>query len=215
MNSNRTNDPVHDYILSISQQEPAILQALREKTANLTKVPPMHIGPDQGQFMQLLIKLNQTRSILELGTFTGYSALWMALALPDDGHIISCDIKEDWSKIAREHWMQAGVADKITLKLQPALTVLAQQSPNQFDMIFIDADKANYPKYYEQSVALIKPGGVILVDNIFCGGRVMDKKITREAVEKIRETSAIMKNDHRMDLSIIPIGDSIALARKK
>lgn len=216
MSKNKINfdDKLYQYLLSISKPEPELLQKLREKTATLD-APRMEITPDQGQFMQLLIKLLGVKNILEIGTFTGYSALWCALALPEEGKITCCDINKEWTDIAKDFWQQAGVAQKIELKLQPALDSLNEMETESFDLIFIDADKANYPNYYEKSLTLLKPGGLIIIDNIFFGGSVTDPSITRDAVVKIRETSQTMKNDDRIDLSIIPVGDGIALARKK
>ncbi len=179
----------------------------------------MQISPEQGQFMALLVRLMGARRILEVGTFTGYSALAMALALPADGRLIACDISEKWTAIARRYWRDAGVADRITLCLAPALVtldgLLRERAGDTFDIVFIDADKQSYTAYYERALDLLHPGGIVLVDNTLWGGAVADASRTDRDTVAIRAFNAALKIDERIDLSLVPIGDGLTLARKR
>jgi caffeoyl-CoA O-methyltransferase len=178
----------------------------------------MQISPEQGQLMALLIRLLQARKILEIGVFTGYSSLIMALNLPQDGKIVACDISEEWTSIARRYWTDAGVIHKIDLRLAPALTtldsLLANGEAETFDFAFIDADKKNYKEYYERSLRLLRPGGLIAVDNVLWSGRVADARNTEADTESIREFNRILRADPRIFLSLIPISDGLTLALK-
>ena len=172
---------LYDYLLSVSLREPKILAQLRQETAQHPS-GGMQIAPDQGQFMALLLQLMGAKKVLEIGTFTGYSTLWMALALPPDGTVTACDVSEEYTAIARRYWQTAGVADKITLHLAPALDTLAQLlATNQagtFDFAFIDADKVNHSYYSEKSLALLRSGGLIAIDNVLFSGALSDLSIS-------------------------------------
>lgn len=205
-------------MLSVSLREPAILKSLREETAKLPS-SVMQISPEQGQFMAFLIGLMGAKKTLEIGVYTGYSSLAVALALPDDGQIIACDISTETSAIAKRFWIKAGVEQKIDLKLAPALQTLdqliEQGASNTFDFAFIDADKFNYANYYERSLALVRPGGLILIDNVLWSGKVADPKDHDKQTEAIRQLNAMIYNDERVNLSLLPLGDGLTLAQKK
>ncbi len=219
--SNRTialDDRLYDYMLKVSSRESGVLRRLRAETLTLPR-PEMQIAPEQGQFMRLLVQLMGAERILEIGTFTGYSALWMALSLPPEGRIVACDISEEWTEIARRYWVEAGVADCIELRLGPALetmeNLLADEQDETFDFVFIDADKQNYLAYYETALQLVRPGGLIAVDNVLWGGSVADFTKQDEDTEAIRLLNNTLHRDRRVDLSLVPIGDGLTLARKR
>ncbi|MFB8790107.1 MAG: class I SAM-dependent methyltransferase, partial [Potamolinea sp.] len=174
------DERLYDYLLSVSLREPEILRQLREETAN-HPMGRMQIAPDQGQFMALLVQLIGAKKVLEIGVFTGYSSLVVALSLPSDGKIIACDISAEDTNIARRYWEKAGVADKIELRLAPALQTLdeliASVEINSFDFVFIDADKRNYPEYYERALQLVRIGGLIAIDNVLWSGKVADPQV--------------------------------------
>jgi predicted O-methyltransferase YrrM len=211
-------DPLYEYFLSVSLREPEILSRLRKETAR-TPDFQMQISPEQGQFMALLIRLSQATKILEIGVFTGYSSLIMALSLPHDGKIVACDISDEWTSVARRYWTEAGVVHKIDLRLAPALatldSLLANGEAETFDFAFIDADKKNYKEYYERSLKLLRPGGLIAVDNVLWSGRVADAGETEADTESIREFNRTLHADRRVFLSLIPIGDGLTLALKR
>lgn len=179
----------------------------------------MQIAPEQGQFLHLLTRLLGAKRCLEIGTFTGYSAAWMALALPAEGHLICCERNAKWSRLAHEHWTQAGLAERIELRqgeaAQTLAGLLAEDAAGSFDLVFIDADKTNYPLYYESALELIRPGGLIAVDNVLWGGSVIDNADTDPDTEAIRAFNRMLHADARVDLSLVPIGDGLALARKR
>lgn len=219
--SNRTlglEPALYNYLLAVSLREPPILQALRDRTASYP-MSQMQIAPEQGQFMALLVKLANVRKALELGVFTGYSALAVALALPPEGRLVACDISEEHTAIARQFWEKAGVANKIDLRIGEAITTLQQLiaagEANTFDFAFIDADKRNYAPYYEQALLLVRPGGLIAIDNVFWSGRVADPKVTDNRTQRMREFNQKLHKDERIELSIIPIGDGLTLAVKR
>jgi predicted O-methyltransferase YrrM len=207
-----------EYIRHVSLREPEVLRRLREETASHPMVS-MQISPEQGQFMALLVAMLNAKRTLEIGVFTGYSALAVALALPEDGHVIACDVSEEWTSVARRYWREAGVDRKIDLRLRPAiqtlddLIVLGQG--NGFDFAFIDADKANYANYYERCLTLIRPGGLIAVDNVLWSGKVADPSDDEEDTRAIRAFNEKLKNDQRVWLSMLPIRDGLTLACKK
>lgn len=209
---------LYDYILDVSLREPSILRRLREETAGLEQAR-MQIGPDQGQFMALLVELMGARNTLEVGTFTGYSALAVALALPNDGRLVACDVSEEWTAIGRPYWEEAGVADKIDLRLAPALetldALLAEGLAGTFDFAFIDADKEGYEAYFERALELIRPGGLIALDNTLWEGKVLDPQVTDVNTEAIRRINTKLARDERVTLSLLPIGDGLTLARKR
>lgn len=219
--SNRTismTDDLYGYMLQNSLREPEVLKRLRDETAAHPQAR-MQISPEQGQFMQLLVKLLGARRCVEVGVFTGYSSLAVALALPGDGHILACDVSEEFTAVARRYWKEAGVAGKIELKLAPAVETLDDRikagEAGSYDFGFIDADKANYSHYYERILKLLRPGGVVAVDNVLWNGRVLDKADTSEDTVAIRAFNNALHKDERVDLSMIPIGDGLTLARKR
>ncbi len=179
----------------------------------------MQISPEQGALMAMIVTLTGARRVLELGVFTGYSSLAMALAMPDDGRITACDRDEEWTGIARRYWQDAGVAHKIDLRLGPALdtleALLAEGRAETYDFAFIDADKGNYDAYYEQSLKLVRPGGLIALDNTLQDGRVADASAQEGNVPVIRALNEKLHADSRIDLSMVPIGDGLTLARKR
>lgn len=209
---------VYEYLLSVSIRETEILRQLREETAN-HRLGRMQISPEQGQFMALLLKLIRAKKVLEIGVFTGYSSTIMALALPDDGKIIACDVSEEFTQIAQKYWQKAEVEGKIDLYLAPALDTLdkliSQGESGTFDFVFIDADKSNYENYYEKSLQLVRVGGVIAIDNVLWSGKVADLEIQDHQTQTIRNFNHKLAKDHRIDLSLIPIGDGLTLAYKK
>lgn len=208
---------LYDYLVSVSVREPEILTQLRQETAQLP-MAIMQISPEQGQFMALLVKLLGAKKTLDIGVFTGYSSLVVALALPADGKIIACDVSEEYTNIARRYWEKAGVADKIDLHIAPALetldNLLAAGEAETFDFAFIDADKGNYENYYERSLQLIRPGGLIAVDNVLWSGKVADPEIQDNQTKKIRAFNQKLNQDSRITLSLVPIADGLTLARK-
>jgi caffeoyl-CoA O-methyltransferase len=215
----QVTEPIHDYLLSVSLREPAVLSKLREETAKL-EAAGMQISPEQGQFMRLLVKLLGAKRTLEIGVFTGYSALSVALVLPDDGQIVACDVNEEWTGMARRYWHAAGIAHKIDLYLAPATETLAALVANEanhgtFDFAFIDADKANYATYYDQAFKLIRRGGVIAIDNVLWGGSLVDESKQDEDTNALRALNQQLHKDDRIDLSMVPIGDGLTLARKR
>jgi predicted O-methyltransferase YrrM len=211
-------DELHAYLVEVSVREPDVLRRLRAETAELEH-SSMQIGPEQGRLMALLLELIGARNVLEIGTFTGYSALVMALALPEDGRIVACDVSEEWTAVARRYWDEAGVAHKIDLRLAPALETLdalcAEGTAGTFDFVFIDADKGGYDAYYEKSLELVRPGGLIAIDNVLWSGRVADPTDTDEDTLALRALNAKLKDDQRVSLSLIPIGDGLTLAMKR
>ena len=207
-----------DYIQSISLREPDILKQLREETAKLS-IARMQISPEQGQLMALLVQLMGAKKTLEIGVFTGYSALAVALALPVDGKIIACDISEEYTAIAKDFWERAGVSEKIDLRIAPALETLDQliseDETGSFDLAFIDADKRNYENYYERALRLLRPGGLILIDNVLWSGKVVDPTITDKQTQAIREFNQKLHQDSRISLSLIAIADGLTLVLKR
>ncbi len=212
------DDRLHDYILAHSLREPEVLRRLREETAKLPGAN-MQIGPEQGQFMALLVELIGARRTIEIGTFTGYSALVVALALPPEGRVVACDVSADYTAVARRYWAEAGVADKIELHLAPALEtldrLLAEDQAASFDFAFIDADKVNYNAYYERALALLRPGGLIAIDNVLWNGKVVDEAGADPDTRAIQALNTALKDDSRVTISLLPLGDGLTLARKR
>jgi predicted O-methyltransferase YrrM len=211
-------DKLDDYILDHALREPALLRRLRVETARLP-LAGMQIAPDQGQLMALLARLVGARRCLEIGTFTGYSALAVALALPPEGRIIACDVNPETTAIARRYWAEAGVAAKIELRLAPALqtldALLAAGEAGRFDFGFIDADKENYDGYYERALTLLRPGGLIVIDNVLWGGWVADLRRRDPETAALRALNEKLHHDERIDFSLLPLADGITLARKR
>ena len=211
-------DALHDYLLSVSLRETDVQRQLREDTARLPEAG-MQLSPEQGQFLQLLVRLTGARRCLEIGTFTGYSALAVALALPDDGFITACDVSETWTDMAWRYWQAAGVAHKIFLRLAPARetldALLEQDQAGLYDFAFIDADKEGYLDYYERALRLLRTGGLIAVDNTLWSGRPADPAVTDADTAAIRAFNRRLHADTRVDLSVLPVGDGLTLARKR
>jgi caffeoyl-CoA O-methyltransferase len=212
------SDALYDYLLSVSLREPPLLSRLRKETAALPHAG-MQISPEQGQFMALLAELVGARRVLEVGTFTGYSALVVALALPADGRIITCDVDEEMTAIARRYWAEGGVADKIDLRLGPAVdtldALLSDGGADTFDFAFVDADKENYDAYYERALALLRQGGLMVIDNVLWSGAVADPNQKDADTNAIRALNAKLHGDQRVSLSLLPVSDGITLARKR
>ncbi|MBD0344505.1 MAG: class I SAM-dependent methyltransferase [Coleofasciculus sp. Co-bin14] len=212
------DNQLYDYLLSVSLREPDVLRQLREETARLP-MAIMQIAPEQGQFMALLVQLLSATKTLDIGVFTGYSSLCVALALPPDGKIVACDISQEDTAVARRYWEAAGVADKIDLRLAPALEtldqLLATGQAGTFDFVFIDADKRNYEEYYDRSLQLIRPGGLIAIDNVLWSGRVTDLQVQDARTQSIRAFNEKLHQDERVSLSLVPIADGLTLALKR
>jgi caffeoyl-CoA O-methyltransferase len=205
---------VHAYLVAHGSPPDAIKQSLIEETSKLGGISMMQIAPEQGAFMTLLARLMGARRMIEVGTFTGYSALCLAEALPEDGELICCDISEEWTSIGVPFWEKAGVRDRIRLEIAPALeTLRALPRERSFDLAFVDADKPSYPDYYEELLALIRPGGVILVDNVLWLGRVADPEIVDEHTARIREFNTKLAGDERVECVMLPVADGLTLAR--
>jgi predicted O-methyltransferase YrrM len=211
------DDTLYQYILAHSVREPAILMRLRAATRALPDAR-MQIGPEQGQFMAFLVKLIGARRCIEVGTFTGYSSLAVALALPADGSIVTCDVNPHTTALARQYWREAGLESRIELQLQPALQTLTQLlasgSAGTFDFAFIDADKTAYRAYYDKLFQLVRPGGLIAVDNTLWDGAVADPKRTDPNTVALRAFNDHVHADERVDMSLVPIGDGLTLVRK-
>jgi caffeoyl-CoA O-methyltransferase len=212
------DDALYDYMLSVSLREPPVLERLRAETATMAHAM-MQLSPEQGQFLALLVKLTGARRCLEVGTFTGYSSLAVALALPEDGRILACDVDEDFTAVARRYWREAGVEGKIDLRLAPALETLQAEietgGAETYDFAFVDADKENYTGYYEAYLTLLRPGGLIAVDNVLWSGKPAQPDADDEATEAIRGFNRLVHEDERVDLSLLPVGDGLTLARKR
>ncbi|MBW4468953.1 MAG: class I SAM-dependent methyltransferase [Stenomitos rutilans HA7619-LM2] len=211
------DDRLYNYFHSVSLREPEILTQLRQETAQHS-MSRMQISPEQGQFMALLVQLMGAKKTLEVGVFTGYSSLVVALALPTDGKVVACDVSEEYTAIARRYWQQAGVADKIDLHIAPALetldALLAAEQAGTFDFAFIDADKGNYEGYYERSLQLVRSGGLVAIDNVLWYGQVADPTVQDNSTNSIRAFNQKLHQDERVSLSMVPIGDGLTLARK-
>ena len=211
-------DEIHRYLIAHSVREPEVLARLRAATVSLPQAQ-MQIGPEQGQLMGLLARLVGARRCIEIGVFTGYSSLAVALALPEDGRILACDVSEEWTAIARRFWREAGVEHKIELKLQPATRTLEQLlaagEAGRYDFAFIDADKPSYDTYYELLLKLLRPGGLIALDNTLWSGHVADPDNRDPNTVALRALNDKLHRDERVDLSLLPVGDGLTLARKR
>ena len=211
-------EPVYHYLLAHSLRETEASIALRKETLKLAGAR-MQVSPEQGQFMRLLVELMGASRAVEVGTFTGYSTLQVALGLPDDGHLVACDVSKEWTDIAIPFWKADQVAHKIDLRLAPATETLQALLDNDeagtYDFAFIDADKVNYPTYYEQCLQLLRPGGLLAIDNVIWGGDVADPSVTDPDTEAIRKVNQRAHKDERVTLSMLPIGDGLTLARKR
>jgi predicted O-methyltransferase YrrM len=219
--SNRTltlDDSLYHYLLDVSLRETPLLKRLREETAQLVNAN-WQIAPEQGQFMALLVQLTGARRIVEVGTFTGYSALCMAQAMGEAGRMTCCDIPGDYNAIAERYWREAGLTERIEQRLAPALETLAALEragqAGSFDLIFIDADKVNYPAYLEHALRLVRQGGLILFDNTLWSGRVLEQNPDSDDTRAIQTLNLALKDDQRIDLSLLPLGDGLTLCRKR
>ena len=214
----KITDELAAYIRQSSLREPELLARLREETAS-HPAARMQITPEQGQFMSLLIQILNAKDALEVGVFTGYSSICVASALPSDGKLIACDVSEEYTSIARRYWKEAGLDNKIELRLGPAIHTLdqliADGGDDNFDFAFIDADKANYDAYYESLLVLLRPGGVVAIDNVLWMGQVIDRNFTDDDTEAIRRLNAKIAVDERVSVSMLPIGDGVTLAVKR
>lgn len=219
--SNKTlciTEKLYEYMLSVSLREPEVLRELRIETG-LDEQANMQIAPEQGQFMALLVRLLGAKKTLDIGVYTGYSSLCIGLALPQDGRVIACDLNRQWTDIAKRYWHKAGVGDKIDLRLAPARQTLEELLANKaaaasFDFAFIDADKVNYDIYYEYCLQLVRPGGLIAVDNVLWDGAVAEETVDDVDTEAIRALNNKIHADPRVELSLVPIADGLTLARK-
>ena len=211
-------DQLYDYLLQISLRERPVMARLRAETAAMSRAG-MQIAPEQGQFMGFLVELIGARLCLELGTFTGYSALAIAEALPPDGRLICCDIDAEATALAERYWAEAGLADRIQLRLGPALDALAEIEreylPGSFDLVFIDADKQPYDRYYETALRLLRRGGLVLLDNVLWMGRVADPARTDPDTAALKRVNQKIHGDARVSLSVLPLGDGLTIARKR
>ena len=209
---------VYNYILENTLRDKPELKALRDETQDLPGAM-MQISPDQGQFMALLVRLIGATRAIEVGTFTGYSALVVAEALPDNGKLVACDIDDEMPSVGQRHWESNGLADKIDLRIGPAVetldSLIAAGESGSYDIAFIDADKENYGLYYDRCLELLRNRGLILIDNVLWGGRVADAENSDESTVAIRELTARMQVDERVDFSLIPVGDGVSLAVKR
>ena len=208
---------VDDYLRTVVARESPLQQRLREETAKLP-MGGMQIGADQGVFLAFLVRLIGARNAIEIGTFTGYSALSVASALAPGGRLVCCDVSEEWTAIARRYWAEAGVADRIELHLRPAQETLAEllrkHGPGSFDFAFIDADKTGYDAYYEACLELLRPGGLIAIDNVLWSGTVADPADQKPDTVALRALTVKIRDDRRVDASLVSLGDGVLLARR-
>lgn len=210
-------EPLYAYLLATGFRDDPLLKELRDETARMPN-GNMQIAPLQGQFMALLAQISGARKALEIGTFTGYSSLSVARALPADGRLVCLDVSKEFTDVARRYWAKAGIAERIDLRLGPALdslATLAKTDAGSFDMAFIDADKSNYPHYYEAVLGLLRPGGVLLIDNVLWGGDVADAAVNDQETTTLRALNAKVKSDSRVEFCLLPIADGLTLIRKK
>ena len=207
---------IHQYLIGHGTRPDAVQTALIEETASLGGISMMQISPEQGAFMTMLTRLIGTRNAVEVGTFTGYSALCIARGLPADGHLLCCDVSDEWTSVGRKYWEQAGVADRIDLRIAPAIeTLRALPREENIDLAFVDADKPSYAGYYEELLARLRPNGVILVDNVLWGGNVIDPDPKDENRTAIRAFNDMVAADARVEAVMLPISDGLTMIRKK
>ncbi|EKP14863.1 O-methyltransferase [Leptospira borgpetersenii] len=222
-------EKLEEYILRNSVREPDSFRRLREETGKLVQAN-MQISPEEGQFLHILTKISGAKRIIEIGTFTGYSSLCFATALPEDGKILCCDISEEWTQVARKYWKESGLEPKVRLKIGSALETLQLLldsksapewafdftfGPSSVDLIFLDADKENYPNYYPLILKLLKPGGLLIADNVLWDGSVIDSAHQEPSTIGIRKFNGLVRSDLNVDVSMVPIADGVSLIRKK
>ncbi len=212
------SDELADYLRTTGNRDTEILAALREETAKLP-IAMMQISPEQGAFMYNLMKIMGAKQTIEVGTFTGYSALVVAMALPEDGKVVACDVSDEWTQVGKPYWEKAGVSHKIDLRLRPAVETLDEMIENgesgNYDFAFIDADKSNYDAYYERALVLLRTGGVIAVDNVLWGGSVVNEERQDDDTKAIRALNQKIHDDDRVDMNMLPLGDGLTLAIKR
>ena len=212
------SEELNDYLQSVSLREPAVFRRLREETAQL-ETAGMQVAPEQGQLMALLLRLMGARRGIEVGVFTGYSALWLARALPEDGLLVACDVSEEWTAVARRYWREAGLDGRIGLHLRPAVEtldeLLDEGGAGSFDFAFIDADKESYRLYYERCLKLLRPGGLIAVDNVLWSGQVIEPNAQDEETRAIRTFNELLRDDERIELAMLTVADGLTLAVKR
>ena len=217
-NSAFLNDTIADYIRDVTLREPELARRLREETAAMEQAN-MQISPEQGQFMHLLAGLTNARRCIEVGVFTGYSSLLTAMALPEDGQLVACDVSEEWTAIARRYWAEAGVDARIDLRQAPALdthnSLIAEGWQGHFDMAFIDADKEHYDGYYEACLELLRPRGLIVLDNMLWSGRVANEQERDADTRALRALNEKLHGDRRVEITLLPLADGISLAMKR
>jgi len=207
---------LHDYVERRSVRRDSVMERLVAETAALGDLAQMQIAPDQGAFLTLLVRSVGARAAVEVGTFTGYSAISIARGLPDDGRLLCCDVSEEWTTIARRYFRETGMDRKIELRIAPALeTLRALPAVPQFDFAFVDADKTSYAAYYEELLARLRPGGLLAIDNVLWSGKVVDPKDQSESTSAIRALNDHVAADDRVDAVILPIADGLTLARKR
>lgn len=211
-------EELHQYLLGHSLREPELARRLRQETDAL-RMSAMASPPEQSQFVSLMAQLIDARRCLEIGTFTGYTTLWLALAIPPEGLIVACDVEERWTRVGAKYWEEAGVREKIDLRIAPALETLQALEQtgheNLFDLVFIDADKENYTAYYEHSLRLVRPGGLVMIDNVFWGGSVINPSNQGRDTRAVRELNERIFHDDDVAVSMLPIGDGLTLAMRK
>jgi caffeoyl-CoA O-methyltransferase len=211
-------DKLYDYVLSVGVREPDLFRELREETSQLPDAE-WQIAPEQGPLLAVLVRLMWARKGIEVGTFTGYSALWVASALADDGTLVCCEVNETFAAVARKYWEKAGFADRIDLRMGPATATLdalaATLDVGTFDYAFIDADKANYDAYYERCLQLVRPGGLIAIDNTLWDGKVADPDVNDADTVAIRELNAKIHADTRVEVSLLPFADGLTLCVRR
>jgi len=212
------SDELAAYVVEVGTREPAVLARLREETAALPQ-HAMQIAPEQGAFLALLVELIGARRCIEVGTFTGYSSTAVALVLPEDGQIVCCDVSEEWTSLAGRYWDEAGVAGKIDLRIAPAAEtldrLLAEGEEGAFDFAFIDADKAGYDGYYERLLRLVRPGGLIALDNTLWSGKVLDRDADDKDTRALQALNSKLAEDERVTLCLLPVADGVTLARRR
>lgn len=218
LNRTAMTPALYDYLLRSSVREPDAVRRLREQTEQMPE-SEMLVPPEEGQFLHLLVTLIGAKKALEVGVFTGYSALWTALALPEDGYLVGCDVSPEWASVGRKYWQEAGVADRIRLRLGPASQtlkdILEESQADTFDFAFIDADKANYCDYYMKVVQLVRPGGLIVIDNVLRSGEVLDPSIKEAGTVAVRKLNKRIMKDERVQTCMLPIADGVTLAIKR
>ena len=212
------SDELEAYVLQVGTREPDVLVRLREETASIPQ-HGMQIAPEEGAFLAMLVELTGARRCIEVGTFTGYSSTAVALALPEDGRVVCCDVSEEWTSMARRYWQEAGVAHKVDLRIAPAAEtldgLLEQGDEDSYDFAFVDADKAGYDGYYERLLRLVRPGGLIAFDNTLWGGAVLEDDAEDKDTRALQALNTKLAGDERVSICLLPLADGVTLARRR